>query len=58
MRTIKENGHVWVVREGAILRYCRCNNCQMKYGYYLDIEGASEEQPDREDLKEWMKCKG
>jgi len=29
----------------------------MKYGYYLDIKRASKEQPKREDLKGWLKCK-
>ena len=58
MNVIEENGHKWIIREGATLGYCRCVNCQMKYEYYLQIKRASEEQPDREDLKEWMKCKG
>jgi len=50
--TIEENGHIW---DGAGNH--RCRNCQMRYGYYLDFKRASREQPKREDLKEWMKCK-
>jgi len=48
----RENGHIWA-SHGANER---CRNCQMKYGYYLDIKRASKEQPKREDLKEWLKC--
>jgi len=51
---IEENGHKWHPKNG---RLARCVNCQMRYGYYLDIKRASEEQPKREDLKEWMRCK-
>lgn len=50
---IEENGHIW---ESAN-HLARCIKCQMKLGYYLEIKHASKQQPDREDLKEWMKCK-
>lgn len=49
---IVENGHRW---ESGNSNH-RCYNCAMKRGYYLDIKRASEEQPKREDLKEWLKC--
>ena len=49
---LEENGHKW--HSGFSLD--RCRFCQMKYGYYLDIKRSSEEQPEREDLKEWMQC--
>ena len=52
---IEENGHVWAER--FVLLTDRCRNCQMRYNYYLDIKRASKEQPKREDLKEWLKCK-
>ena len=54
MTQVEESGHVWRNRNV----YERCLRCQMKYGYYLDIKRASERQPGREDLKEWMKCEG
>jgi len=57
MIKMTENGHLWVLREGATVGLCRCEHCQMKYDYYLSIKQASKAQPDREDLKEWMKCK-
>lgn len=50
---IEENGHVWE----STNPFSRCRNCCMKYNYYLAIKKASKEQSDREDLKEWMKCK-
>lgn len=54
---IEENGHIWE----STHPFSRCRKCCMKYNYYLAIKRASEEQPeeqpDREDLKEWMKCK-
>ena len=49
---IEENGHIWEESNSN----SRCQKCQMKFGYYLDIKHASEQQPEREDLKEWMKC--
>ena len=50
---IEENGHKW--RDGGV--YDRCLRCQIKYGYYLDIKRALEEQPERTYLKELIKCK-
>lgn len=50
MGVIKENGHFWSENSN------RCSNCQMKFGYYLNIKHASEKQPEREDLKKWMQC--
>lgn len=50
---IEENGHRWLTGRSNE----RCLFCQMKLGYYLDIKRASEEQPKRQDLKEWLKCK-
>jgi len=50
---IEENGHRWMIGSSND----RCVHCQMKLNYYLDIKRASKEQPKREDLKEWMKCK-
>lgn len=47
------NGHRWNER-GA---NGRCVRCQMKYGYYLDIKRALEEQPERDDLRELIKCR-
>jgi len=49
---IEENGHRWLNASP----YSRCVYCQMKYGYYLEIKKASEQQPERDDLKEWLKC--
>ena len=49
---IKENGHEW---DG--FGNNRCHYCSMKFNYYCDIKRASKEQPERQDLKEWMKCK-
>ena len=55
---IEENGHCWVETSyEGITSNTRCIYCQMRYEYYLDIKKASEEQPRRKDLKEWMKCK-
>jgi len=51
---IEENGHKWL--DGSVLT--RCLNCCMKYGYYLDIKTASQGQPERQDLKDWLKCRG
>ena len=55
---IKENGHEWDAISFSMgnQKLVRCNWCQMKYGYYLDIKRASREQPERQDLKDWMKC--
>jgi len=55
---IKENGHEWDAESFSLAnqKYVRCNFCQMKYGYYLDIKKASKEQPERQDLKDWLKC--
>lgn len=50
---IEENGHKWSIGSSND----RCVHCQMKYGYYRDIKRASHEQPERDDLKEWMQCK-
>ena len=49
---IEENGHRWF--EGSTDD--RCMRCQMKYGYYLDIKKALKEQPERNDLRELIKC--
>ena len=48
---IEENGHEW---DGGGNN--RCHFCQMKHNYYLDIKRASKEQPERQDLKDWVKC--
>lgn len=48
---IEENGHRW-----GGYSPLRCHYCGMKYPYYLDIKRASKEQPERQDLKDWMKC--
>jgi len=55
---IQENGHEWEAISFSLgnQKLVRCKWCQMKYGYYLDIKNASREQPEREDLKDWMKC--
>ena len=50
---IEENGHIW----NSANPFSRCKKCCMKYNYYLAIKKASKEQPNREDLKEWLKCK-
>jgi len=55
---IEENGHRWVFTSRGFDPNTRCVYCQMRYNYYLDIKKASEQQPEREDLKEWLKCKG
>ena len=51
---IEENGHRWF--EGSTND--RCVRCQMKYGYYLDFKKALKEQPERDDIRELIKCKG
>ena len=50
---IEENGHRWF--EGSTND--RCVRCQMKYGYYLDFKKALKEQPERDDIRELIKCK-
>ena len=50
---IEENGHIWDSGDSD----ARCRNCSMKYDYYLDIKHASEQQPKRQELKKWLKCK-
>jgi hypothetical protein len=52
---VEENGHKWFFLHNEIDD--RCVHCQIKYSYYLAIKKASEEQPKRQDLKEWLKCK-
>ena len=49
---IEENGHRWF--EGSTDD--RCVRCMIKYGYYLDIKKALKEQPERDDLRELVKC--
>ena len=50
---IEENGHKWLSGN----HNARCVKCQMKLGFYLKLKQASREQPKREDLKKWMKCR-
>lgn len=50
----EENGHIWDTEDYE----SRCKKCQMKYGYYVAMERASEKQPERQDLKDLLKCKG
>lgn len=51
--TFEENGHRWRTASSND----RCVFCQIKFGYYMHIKRASKEQPKRQDLKEWLKCK-
>ncbi len=50
---IEASGHVW----NSGFSSERCRNCQMKYGYYLEIEQHSIEQPNRQYLKDVLKCR-
>ena len=34
----------------------RCWNCSMRFEYYLALKSESEKQPERQDIKDWMKC--
>lgn len=52
--TLEENGHRWWNCKEP---NDRCIRCSIKYGYYLDIKRALEKQPERDDLKELIKCK-
>lgn len=58
LEKIEKDGHLWVFTSRGFDLYERCVFCGMRYDYYLQLKRASEEQPEREDLKEWLKCKG
>jgi len=53
---IEENGHVWRLTVG--LHVGRCERCGVKYGEYLTLRRASELEPDNQELKDGLKCKG
>lgn len=49
MSAMNEYGHRW-------LSNGRCWYCGMKTSTYSEIKQASREQPERQDLKDMMKC--